>query len=231
MTEKHIQENTKSWNQFYKKSPRLRYPDLMFVNLLMRYVLNVEKISNAITIGAGDGAQPFVVAQNKIPVTCVDISEESIKRLQEFSKEDHIEQFISTKKADQRNLSDFKDNSFDLAISWSVISYLKKDEGQKAIDEIYRILKPGGHFIGLLESDDHTGYKQPGVIQIGPKTYIMPENPIQSVSKVLMTYYSENDAKDCLHAFTNLSLCHRKLELPPDLKRHVGQWMFHCKKP
>lgn len=227
----HINENKESWNEFYEVRPRLKYPDLIFVHFLMKYVLNQDpKISNAIAIGAGDGAQSFAVAQNGVPITCTDISEVSIERLKKFSKDDGIDNLVTVEKANQIDLSQFKDESFDLAISWSVISYLTVDEGQKAIDEIHRILKPNGHFIGLLESLNHTGYKQEGVEQTGDRTFIMPKTPKQSVSNVMMTYYSRSDVDTALHGFKDTTLCHRNLEWVTNNQHSVGQWMFHTRK-
>ena len=50
------------------------------------------------------------------------------------------------KVGDAENL-EFSDNSFDFIYSWGVIHH--SPDTQKAVDEIYRVLKPGGRFFCL----------------------------------------------------------------------------------
>lgn len=226
----YVNQNKSAWNQFYSESPRLSYPDLMFVHFLTRYASKDPAIKNGIAIGEGDGAQALAIARRGVHMTCVDISEEAVTRLSHFAKEDGLSDSVTTCLGDQRDLSRFADNTFDLALSWSVISYLSVEDGQKALSEIHRVLRPGGHFIGLLESMIHTGYQQPGVMQLGPRTYQMPAQVTHSKPNVIMTYYDKNHVHNALSLFDNIALSHRVIELPPDCKNKIGQWMFHATK-
>ena len=47
---------------------------------------------------------------------------------------------------------DEKDNTFDLAIAFRVIHHAIKIEIQLAMDEIWRILKPGEYFFATLKA-------------------------------------------------------------------------------
>ena len=47
---------------------------------------------------------------------------------------------------------DFEDNTFDVVYAHGVLQYT--DDIQKMVDELYRVLKPGGQFIGMLYNKD-----------------------------------------------------------------------------
>jgi len=226
-----INKNQETWNKSYLNNPRLLYPDAMFLHFLHKYARKNRDIKNSIVIGCGDGVEAFALAKLGIKAHCVDFAENSIKRVQKFAKEDNMEDFIDTTVSDQADLSAFPDDSFDLATSWSVISYGTFQDGMKAISEIYRVLKPGGQFIGILESTDNTAFLNPGVKQIDHKTFHLPEDNPQTPVDVVMTYYDENDVRNALKNFNDLSLSHRVIILPPNLKLKVGQWAFCCIKP
>jgi SAM-dependent methyltransferase len=44
------------------------------------------------------------------------------------------------------DLSDYADNSVDLVYSGQSIEHVSLDEGDKVLAEVYRVLRPGGHF-------------------------------------------------------------------------------------
>lgn len=226
-----VSENFKVWDKVYTDGPRLRYPDLMYIHFLMKYV-PLEKTKTALILGPGDGTEAFPLARLGIKTTGVDLCEKAAERLNKFAQEDGFANLITASQGDQRDLSRFPANSFDLVVSWSVISYLTKEDGQKAINEINRVLKPGGSFIGLLESTEHTGYTQDGAIKVSDKdtTFQFPVNTKQSRAGLVMTFYDANESKTSLKSFKQLAMSHRVMSLPPDLESKVGQWMFHCTK-
>lgn len=224
-----VSANKSTWNQIYAGSPRIRYPDVWLIHFLMKYT-PWKTIEKALCIGSGDGADAFAIARLGAQVECYDISEESVQRLLTFAKEENLGEKVSTRIGDQRNLDSYQENTFDLVTSWSVISYLSKPDGQKSIEEIFRVLKPGGHFIGILESSDHTGYLQEGVKHIENKTYQMPGKDNQTKANLIMTYYDRSEVDAFLKPFRKVSISHRLFLLPPDAKSKVGQWMFCCMK-
>jgi ubiquinone/menaquinone biosynthesis C-methylase UbiE len=51
----------------------------------------------------------------------------------------------SFKKGDALKLP-FKDNTFDTVMSWEVLEHIPKNTEEKMFSEVFRVLKPGGHF-------------------------------------------------------------------------------------
>lgn len=94
---------------------------------------------SVISIGCGNGVDAeYLKDQGASRVVGIDISD----RLIEIAKTDHPS--IDFHVMDMEKL-DFPDGSFDLAYSSLVFHYLSS--WTKALDEAYRVLKPGGKFI------------------------------------------------------------------------------------
>jgi SAM-dependent methyltransferase len=90
-------------------------------------------------VGCGAGAHAALFAQAGAHLTAVDLTRQAIdltrQRFELFGLEGQIEQ------ADAERLP-FPDGSFDLVWSWGVIHHTANI--QAAVDEIYRVLRPGG---------------------------------------------------------------------------------------
>ena len=88
-------------------------------------------------IGCGSGRITRKLLDKGADLVAADISEEMLKRLKKKFRN------LTTIKADIEDLP-FEDNSFDVVVATFVIVHLK--DLQKAFDEVYRVLKPGGFF-------------------------------------------------------------------------------------
>ena len=95
------------------------------------------KIFNSILeVGIGTGAVAEKVADNIGPLIGIDISEEMISNINHPN--------ITAMVGDVHKLK-FDNNTFDLIYMRNVIHYI--DNPSLALSEIYRCLKPGGHFL------------------------------------------------------------------------------------
>ncbi|MBF0384750.1 MAG: class I SAM-dependent methyltransferase [Candidatus Omnitrophica bacterium] len=221
-------ENKAAFDNFYEVKSRLKYPNLIFIHYFMRYIKHEKSIKNALSIGCGDGANEFAVAREGIRVKCIDISELAVKRVNNWAREEALD--VTAELGNQADLSSFKDQSFDFVICWQVLSYGTSEVCQKALDEIYRVLRKGGYLIATLESKFHTGYTQNGVTKIGENTYRLPNEVKVLVPNVVASFYSEDDVRNMTKKFSELYLALEILHPPNNLDQKVGQWMFLCRK-
>lgn len=109
-----------------------------------------------LAIGERHGGLSLWLAGRKINNVCSDYHME-FSKARDLHKKYAVEQFVTYQKADIFNLP-FESNSFDYVVCKSVIGGLKLDnkdrhtrtlENQKlAIREIFRVLKPGGYYLG-----------------------------------------------------------------------------------
>lgn len=107
-------------------------------------------------IGCGSGRTAISLTQGGFNVTGVDITPEMIDNAKRVSKSKGLS--IDYQAGDATNL-EFKDNYFGGAIfannGWAQIP--GKENRQKALSEIYRVLKPGACFILVAHQRYYTG--------------------------------------------------------------------------
>ncbi len=110
---------------------------------------HIDISKHVLDVGCGVGITPCYIARKYgCQVVGVDISEKMIRRARERAKREGLEGKVEFRVADAQELP-FGDNTFDIAISESVIAFLEDKE--MGIKERVRVTKPGG-YIGLNEA-------------------------------------------------------------------------------
>lgn len=142
------EEGTK---EFFEEVDRFRYSDHAY----LLDVVGFEKYANkkVLEVGCGVGTDLSQFAEHGAVVTGIDLSEKSVvlakKRFEIFGLKGDL------KVGDAENLP-FVDNQFDLVYSIGVLHHTP--DTQKAINEIYRVLKPGGQTIVMLYNKNFFSY-------------------------------------------------------------------------
>ena len=122
-----------------------RAPYLHYESQLQKYIFSGMKV---LEIGSGTGTHTGSLLSNGAIVTATDISEQSLEYL--FRRYDHLANKLCLKVADMESLP-FGDQTFDLVTSAGSLSY---GENLKVLEEIHRVLTPGGYFI-CVDSFNH----------------------------------------------------------------------------
>jgi len=131
--------------------------DLMY-NEVATYLLGTAGFENhsgetILDLGCGCGIDSVEYALGGNTVYAVDISEESLCVANQFAKSAGVK--IVTQVEDARHLS-FCDEFFDHVHCMGVLHHIV--EADKAITEMYRVLKRGGTFIAMLYNHDSLLY-------------------------------------------------------------------------
>ncbi len=96
-----------------------------------------RKIARALEAGAGTGYFSYLLqTEHRWPVTPVDIGWEGLRRARAMGVERPVQANILS--------LPFPDGAFDLALSIDVLPHLTPGEDQRAVDELGRVLAPGG---------------------------------------------------------------------------------------
>tara|TARA_Y100001935_G_scaffold207685_1_gene177033 strand:+ start:39855 stop:40664 length:810 start_codon:yes stop_codon:yes gene_type:complete len=98
-----------------------------------------SKGKTVLEIGVGLGADHQKFAEAGAILSGIDLTDRAIYHTKNRFSLSSLSSNI--RKGDAENL-DFDDNAFDIIYSWGVLHH--SPDTQKAIDEVYRVLKPGG---------------------------------------------------------------------------------------
>lgn len=109
-----------------------------------------KRYTSLLDLGCGIGRHSLLFANSGFQVDSLDLSEKAIDDLAKKVKEGNIANIRCTH-GDMVSLP-FADNSFDCLLAYHVISHTDTVGITRIIDEIYRVLKPGGEFYLSLGS-------------------------------------------------------------------------------
>lgn len=116
-------------------------------------LFKVEKGMKVLDVGCGTGNFSIKLAKMGCEVVGIDVSKEMLKVAEEKAKKEGLNiKFYNMDVYDMK----FEDNCFDGVISVTAFEFLKDPE--KAIEEMFRVLKPNGYLlIGTINKDSAWG--------------------------------------------------------------------------
>jgi len=138
--------NRDTWNRHYlRDKSRQTVPDENVVRFIQHYLRNhVEDFNPVILeIGSGSGRNLSYLRQVSQNVFGMDFANNALVG------QNRVVCALSGE-------TPFQKESLDIVIAWGVLHYLSPDEVKKTLQEIRRILKPGGVFFGTIRSNQDT---------------------------------------------------------------------------
>ncbi len=136
-------------------SGKLEY--LMTMQILEKYLPAVDagkevgadagagKVVSILDLGGGAGVYSFPLAKTGYQVTLADLSEDLLALAKKQKEEDGVDNLISCDYVNATDLRQYKDGQFDVVLLFGPLYHLlEKDERQKCVAEVHRVLKPHG---------------------------------------------------------------------------------------
>jgi len=175
---------------YFSKIRERRYKLEPFIRKIVRFQEWQGK--KVLEIGCGIGIDGMEFAKNGADYTGIDISKESLELAQKYFNLNN--QKANLLVADAEKLP-FLDNTFDLVYSWGVLHHTPNPE--RAITEIYRVLKPEGRFCIML-------YNRHSLVasQLYLKYGLLRGHPFISLKKLFAEHHESPGTK----AYTNKEL-------------------------
>ncbi|HOO32246.1 MAG TPA: class I SAM-dependent methyltransferase [Thermotogota bacterium] len=109
-----------------------------------------------IDLGSGMGRHTIFFAENGFDATGFDLSEYGLKHMEKTARERHLE--VRAVHGDVVDLP-FEDNSFDCALAYHSVYHVDTEGMKKVVDQISRIIRPGGELYITFISKDTYSYK------------------------------------------------------------------------
>ena len=141
-----MSSNQQVWESHYKEARSAQsFPDENVVRYLTRFFRDTPWDQSFQTLDCGTGSGRNYSFLKTFPgkhFGC-DFALNSVE-----GKENHC----------QASIIDlpFQQNAFDIVLCWGVLHYLEPEMTKKAIDNLFRVLKPGGRLFCTVRSDEDT---------------------------------------------------------------------------
>lgn len=137
------------WNKTFYKDMQEKNHDFLkdtWLEKYKEYIINNELNKKAIDLGCGYGQDSKWLQDENYSVVACDISTFALEKLKEMYPS------VKTKHLNLEEPLPFESNSLDLVNANLSIQYFKMDKTKEIFEEIRRVLKPGGIFIGRVNS-------------------------------------------------------------------------------
>lgn len=130
---------------YYNKWPIRKLEYSYVISKMQEAIFEGAKVLDA---GCGVSSMPFLWSEFGGDVTTVDFDKKSIALMNKFDKDTFFGKgrHINTAVCDIMDLP-YKDSSFDVVVSTSVLEHLPYPNYLIAINELYRVLKPNGMLV------------------------------------------------------------------------------------
>lgn len=171
----------------------------------------------ALDLGCGVGRHALLFARLGFETSALDLAEAGIAELRKSAREEGLE--VDARVAPMTELP-FGDGTFDYALSFNVLYHGDPGVVRAAIEEIRRVLKPGGVFQGTMLSKRNAGY---GLgTEVAPDTFVRAAgDDMDDSDKVHPHFYC--DAAGLVALYDGFEL----LSLRDEIHGRPGSWHWH----
>lgn len=138
---------------FFNKAERIRYKYHYYLPSLFDWITEQKPHGQLLEIGCSMGTDLLQLARRGLQVTGIDLTEKGIDLARQRFQ---LYQIPAVLKVDDAENLSFADNSFDVVYSFGVLHHTP--DTQKSIDEVYRVLKPGGLAVIMLYHRNSLNY-------------------------------------------------------------------------
>lgn len=201
--------NREQWIDLHKnKRYRPKYPSETVVQFVFR---NFERDGKTKVLDLGCGARRhvfFMGNENIIPYG-IDFSDEGIECTREMLKEHGFGQYADNMSVGTLTQLPYEDSFFDGIICYGVLYYLPYEDIVKAVQEIKRVLKPGGKLLLVVRTLEDYRYnksmetKEVHTIVINEGS---EEKCAHSENGMLMHFFDEAELKQLFSDFRELKI-------------------------
>ncbi|MFX0202472.1 MAG: class I SAM-dependent methyltransferase [Candidatus Hodarchaeota archaeon] len=162
---------------------------------LSNQILNLPALNSksVLEIGCGIGLDALEYAKNGAHVTAIDLSPICLEMANKYFAYNNLSATIEIGNAQRLR---YADNSFDVVVARQILMFTP--DTQRAVDEIFRVLKPGGQVLALL----HNRYSWYVLFAKLTRTNLITEAKDPPVNKL----HSRNEANKLFEKFSSVSL-------------------------
>ena len=188
------------WEKRYAKDGIIYHEPIPGLVEVIR-IFRENGCQHILDLGCGTGRHAVHMARAGFSVVGTDISRTAVELAQTWAQEEAIH--VPLAHMDTRRGLPFASAGFDALFSANVIHHARLAEVRRTIDDIYRVLRPGGlAFIGV---SGHLG-ERGALEEIEPATFVLQTGPEAGLAHHI---FSEPDLRYEFRAFEVLETSYR----------------------
>lgn len=162
-----------NWDNIFKKGvPRDLLNPYGRFDIVMNKLLEAG-VKRVLDVAMGAGRHSVILASSGLSVDGFDLSNSALSLAKKELKKRKLK--CQVIKEDMFNSYPYNDGTFDAVVAVQAIYHGYKRHMMKAINEIHRVLKPGGIFAFTVSTDkkrSSMGSKENKVVKVAPFTYV-----------------------------------------------------------
>lgn len=177
---------------------------------LLGPILNSGRPLKILDAGGGTGKWAIYFAKKGHSVTLMDVAEPMLKVAKEAAEQEGLGSSIIIEKGDIVNLA-YEDESFDFVFSdRNPISHCgRKEDSYKSVQELYRVLKPGGTILGCVLNRLRKVAQMSMELDLDRALKLVAEGDLKRSENEYTHYYLLDELKDVLESkgFNEVKIC------------------------
>jgi SAM-dependent methyltransferase len=227
VTNRALTENSwdPAWEDLFRAREWGRYPNEHLVRFVARSFYSASDRSQVriLDLGCGQGPNTWYMAREGFSVSGIDGSQSALARARERLESENLKADLRV--GDYLNLP-WKNDVFDAVVDIASL-YANRAEGFKqALQQVHRVLKPGGLVFSLSFSKKTWGYGLGKEIEPDGFTDI-PEGPMEG--RGFSLYLDLKRLRDFFAEFQDLTVDKASWTCG-GMKHAIEEWLVSCKK-
>jgi ubiquinone/menaquinone biosynthesis C-methylase UbiE len=191
-----------------------------------RYPLEEQQRLHFIEMGCGAGPNLLWLAAKGMTVSGIDIAPNALSLARQNLTGAGFKDRIGTLTEGSVTKAPFADASFDGILEACVFQHLKRDDRIAAFNEVKRLLKPGGVFVGYMLDQGHTVFQQNRGAQLpgdpGSLHLADGSSRIHLTNIGLAHFFSKDEYHELLSGFRIIDPCLTTYYLPREEAKKRG---------
>lgn len=155
---RHFEAHSCEWESIYGRRDQHALTIRKRHDTAIRFVMSLRLAPGAriLDLGCGAGITVAALAERGFNVLGIDVSDHMLDRARKNCALRGLSDHVSFRVGDAEAL-DLPDEAFDVVIAMGLIEYLRRDRW--ALQEMGRVLKPGGHLIVTVPNRDRLAFR------------------------------------------------------------------------
>ncbi len=217
----------KEWENLHSKERfQPKYPSEHVVRFLLTgFPRDLKKRSQLkiLDLGCGAGSNTVLLAKEGFQAYATDISDAGLKVTEKRLQEDNLKAVLKNASMESQP---FPDDSFDGVISFGVFYYNTGEGYQKAVDEMYRILKKGGRALVFTRTTDD--YRCGKGKEVGKNNFILEIDDTNE--KDMLGYFLGRESIDRIFSKFEEVIVEKTETTFDNLKKKNSDWIIKVQK-